>query len=95
MSLNKTEQMEVYLNNAARERLGDLINSLAVGEIMKSSALERNDFSSFDHWRESEQRATVDLYIEFGVVLPCLDIALGCLGMEPISETEEETQWQT
>lgn len=79
MHLTKAESVDVYLSEAARERLGDLINRLQVCEIMKREALAGDKFQSFKCWRKNEQRATVELFEEFGVELACLESAQRCL----------------
>jgi len=79
MNLTKAESVDVFLSEAARERLGDLINSLAVCDIMKSEALQEDKFDQFLRWRIAEQRATVELFDEFGVELPGLENAQRCL----------------
>lgn len=79
MSLTKAENVDIYLSEAARERLADLINRLAVCDIMKSEALQEDKFEQFLRWRTAEQRATVELFDEFGVELPCLESAQRCL----------------
>ena len=79
MSLTKAENVDIYLSEAARERLSDLINRLQVCEIMKREALAGDKFESFKRWRTAEQRATVELFEEFGVELACLENAQRCL----------------
>lgn len=79
MTLTKAESLDVYLSEAARERLGDLINRLQVCDIMKAEALANDKFESFKRWRDAEHLATVDLFEEFGVELPCLESAQRCL----------------
>ena len=79
MNLTKAENVDIYLSEAARERLGDIVNRLQVCEIMKREALAADKFESFKRWRTAEQRATVELFEEFGVELACLENAQRCL----------------
>lgn len=79
MALTKAESVDVHLSEAARERLGDLINRLQVCEIMKREALADDKFESFKRWRKNEQRATVELFEVFGVELACLENAQRCI----------------
>jgi len=46
---------------------------------MKSEALQEDKFDQFLRWRIAEQRATVELFDEFGVELPGLENAQRCL----------------
>lgn len=79
MKLTKAESVDVYLSEAARERLGDIVNRLQVCEIMKKEALADDKIERLKRWRKNEQRATVELFEEFGVELPCLENAQRCL----------------
>ena len=75
MNLTKAESVDVYLSEAARKALASLINSLQVSEILKKESLEKDDFKEFKTWRDSEYRATVELFEVFGIELPCLEDA--------------------
>jgi hypothetical protein len=70
------------ITKKAAARIAQLINDRDVGEIIAKSFKEKKDYTECRKWQNISHTATVELFDEFGIMLPTYEQAVAVLARQ-------------